>query len=158
MTLPSNWLDSSPCKGCGYGERVSAGVFCPMIQGIVPIGYQGCKAEHDHYEEVYRKEVGMTLKELAIELRKIFRFKYLAYGEMFYWGQCHTVLWISYQPLTLVVRDEGGEFSPCYIHEWEGGDIIETFAEEALECILDLSEYADECGKIDYSKCIVEVE
>lgn len=100
----------------------------------------------------------MTLNELAKELRKIFRLRYLACGEMFYWGQPHIVLWISSQPLTLSVSDEGGEGCPCYIHEWEGDGIIETFAEEDLECALDLSEYKDESGDIDYSKCIVEVE
>lgn len=100
----------------------------------------------------------MTLTELAHELRKILRFKYLAYGEMFYWGRSHTVLWISNQPLTISVRDEGGEGCPCYIHEWDGEDIIETFAEEDLVCSLDLSEYKDADGNIDYSKCIVEVE
>ena len=99
----------------------------------------------------------LTLTELAYELRKIFKFKYLSYGEMFYWGQSHNVLWISGKPLTLVVRDEGGEGVPCYIHEWEGEDIIETFSEDALVYPLDLSEYKDENGNIDYSKCIVEV-
>ena len=112
-------------------------------------------------EEVSSEPVGnpdiLTLKELARELRKIFRFKYLTCGEMFYWGQSHIVLWISNQPLTLSVRNEGGEERPCYIHEWEGDDIIETFSEEDLVCALDLSEYKD--GRfIDYSKCIVEVE
>ena len=100
----------------------------------------------------------LTLKELAHELRKIFRFRYLAYGEMFYWGQSNAVLWISGEPLTLVVRDEGGEGVPCYIHEWKGKDIIGTFAEEDLAITLDLSEYKDADGNIDYSKCIVEVE
>ena len=31
----------------------------------------------------------MTLTELAYELRKIFKFKYLAYGNVFVWGQPH---------------------------------------------------------------------
>ena len=100
----------------------------------------------------------LTLTELAYELRKIFRFKYLAYGEMFYWGRSQNVLWISDQPLTLSVRDEGGEGCPCYIHEWDGEDVIETFSEEDLVFPLDLSEYKDADGNIDYSKCIVEVE
>ena len=99
----------------------------------------------------------MTLTELARELRKLFKFKYLAYGGMFYWGRSYNVLWISGKPLTLVVRDEGGEGVPCYIHEWEGEDIIETFSEDDLVYPLDLSEYKDENGDIDYSKCIVEV-
>ena len=113
-------------------------------------------------DEIDTEPVGnpdkLTLTELAYELRKIFRFKYLAYGEMFYWGRSQNVLWISDQPLTLSVRDEGGEGCPCYIHEWDGEDVIETFSEEDLVFPLDLSEYKDADGNIDYSKCIVEVE
>ena len=156
--LPSNWYDNSVCKECEYGERVAIGVICAMTQGLVPVGYQGCKAQNDYFEDLRKDEQGMTLTELAKELRKTFKFRYLAYGEMFYWGRSHNVLWISGKPLTLVVRDEGGEGVPCYIYEWEGEDIIETFSKDDLVYPLDLSEYADEDGEIDYSKCIVEVE
>ena len=100
----------------------------------------------------------MTLTELAHEMRKIFWFKYLAAGEMFYWGRSHTVVFMSNEPLTLSVSDEGGEGCPCFIHEWEGEDIIDVFSESDLVCSLDLSEYKDENGEIDYSRCIVEVE
>lgn len=102
----------------------------------------------------------MTLTELAHELRKILKFKYLAYGEIFGFDGRYPVLTISNLPLILRVRDEGGEGVPCYIHEWdcEGQGIIDVFAIEDLAFSLDLSEYADEHGEIDYSKCIVEVE
>lgn len=99
----------------------------------------------------------MTLNELAKELRKIFKFRYLAAGEMFYWGHSHTVVFLSNGPLTLSVRDEGGEGCPCYIHEWEGEDIVEVISELDLVCPLDISEYKDADGNIDYSKSIVEV-
>lgn len=54
--LPSNWFDNSFCKECCYGERVSSGIFCNMIQGLVPVGYSGCKAEDEFYEDLYKKE------------------------------------------------------------------------------------------------------
>ena len=129
---------------------------------------EGCRGEIAAYKNVLSilKQVDseqvhkdkMTLTELAHEMRKIFWFKYLAAGEMFYWGRSHTVVFMSNEPLTLSVSDEGGEGCPCFIHEWEGEDIIDVFSESDLVCSLDLSEYKDENGEIDYSKCIVEVE
>ena len=105
------------------------------------------------------KKDKMTLTELAHELRKIFRFKYLAYGEEFRWGQVHYQLLIGDEPFHLEVTDEGGEGCPCIIHEWFGDGLAYLFdATEYLVPNLDLSEYADENGTIDYSKCIVEVE
>ncbi len=156
--LPSNWYDNSVCKNCPYGERITIGVFCNELQGLVPTDYQGCKAQNNYYDEMYKNEKGITLSELALELRKIFKFKYLAYGQIFCWGQPHDVLWISGEPLTLTVRDEGGECRPCYIHEWEAEDAVNVCFVENLSTTLDLSEYKDEHGDIDYSRCIVEVE
>lgn len=158
--ISSNWYDYSTCKSCPYGERISGGVFCSQLQGLVPVGYVGCKAERDFYEEIDKKENGITLTEMAHELRKIFKFKYLAYGEIFAFGGPYPLLTLSTQPLNLRVNDEGGEGVPCYIHEWECKEegIIDVFAIEDLAINLDLSEYKDEAGEIDYSKCIVEVE
>lgn len=99
----------------------------------------------------------MTLKELAIELRKIFKFKYLAYGEIFAWGGCYPVLTTGVLPLKLRVRDVGGEGVPCYIHEWISDGETNGFLPEDLAVSIDLSEYKDENGEIDYSRCIVEV-
>ena len=100
----------------------------------------------------------MTLEELVIALRKIFRFKYLTYGEEFRWGQVHYQLLIGDEPFHLEVRDEGGEGCPCIIHEWFSDGLGYLFdATEYLVPNLDLSEYADADGNIDYSKCIVEV-
>ena len=156
--FPSNWYDNSVCKNCLYGEPITVGVFCNELQGLVPVGYVGCKAEHAFYEEAYKKENGMTLTELAGELRKIFKFKYLAYGEIFCFGGCYPVLTISNLPLNLRVKDEGGEGAPCYIHEWEAEDAVQVCFVEDLAITLDLSEYTNETGEIDYSKCIVEVK
>lgn len=99
----------------------------------------------------------LTLTELAHELRKLFKFKYLAYGEIFAWGGCYLVLTIGELPLELRVRDVGGEGVPCYIHEWTSDGVTNGFLPEDLAVSIDLSEYADENGEIDYSRCIVEV-
>ena len=56
--LPSNWFENSACKGCSYGERITGGVFCYELQGLVPCGYQGCRAQNDYYDEMYKKEKG----------------------------------------------------------------------------------------------------
>lgn len=157
----SNWFEISVCKECEYGEHITGGVFCNVIQELVPVGYQGCKAQDDYYDRMYKEENGMTLTELANKLRKIVKFKYLAYGEIFAFGGPYPLLTLSTHPLNLRVNDEGGEGVPCYIHEWEeckGKGIIGSFAIEDLAINLDLSEYKDETGEIDYSKCIVEVE
>lgn len=100
----------------------------------------------------------LTLTELAHEWRKIIKFKYLAYGEIFAWGGCYPVLTTGVLPLKLEVRDVGGEGAPCYIHEWISDGVTNGFLPEDLAVSIDLSEYADENGNIDYSKCIVEVE
>ena len=86
----------------------------------------------------------MTLAELAHELRKIFRFKYLTVDD----SRC-IYAWRGKKPR--------------YLEEekyWTGNSseisiVLETWAREVY---LDLSEYKDERGNIDYSKCIVEVE
>ena len=89
----------------------------------------------------------MTLTEFAKELRKIFRFKYLTkdpFGAIYCW-----------------------DGKPVYDVEesfWTSGPrggvnpVLETWPSSLTVEPLDLSEYADENGNIDYSKCIVEVE
>ena len=145
--FPSNWYDNSVCKNCQYGERITVGVFCNELQGLVPVGYVGCKAEHAFYEEAYKKENGMTLTELANELRKIFRFKYLtkdSIGDIYCWNG---------KP----VYDE----TESYWHSGSRGGVapvLETWPSSSTVKSLDLSEYANETGEIDYSKCIVEVD
>ena len=89
----------------------------------------------------------MTLEELARELRKLFRFKWLTITD-------------DYPTPTLMLWTD----KPGYDgHGWNIFNValkpyrgsVTTYA---LNTDLDLSEYADENGAIDYSKCIVEVE
>ena len=87
----------------------------------------------------------LTLTELAHELRKIFRFKYLTASEDW--------------PLP-TIRMWGGKVE----YDGRGWNMIEpksyygSFNVSALYTNLDLSEYRDADGNVDYSKCIVEVE
>lgn len=85
----------------------------------------------------------MKLSELANELRKIFKFKYLTADAL---EGKYVALWTA---------------KPFFTgYEWR-------FTQEAC-CVadirfhripvVDLSEYADKAGNIDYSKCIVEVK
>ena len=84
----------------------------------------------------------MTLKELARELRRIFKFKYLTAESVE--GKI-VALW------------DGKPFFTGY--EWHFIDKAQCVIDIRFHHIpvLDLSEYADEDGEIDYSKCIVEV-
>ena len=91
----------------------------------------------------------MTLEELARELRKIFRFKYLTVADYKHEG-----------PVTL----DCWEYKPNF-NEWDctwrgfhHRELLYSFDTAELACALDLSEYRDADGNIDYSKCIVEVE
>lgn len=93
----------------------------------------------------------LTLKELARELRKIFRFRYLT--------ACYKMTAGSRIGLDLFIGPK-----PDFTHDgyWAnnyvvaGGSLV--IPADLLDIPLDLSEYKDENGEIDYSKCIVEVE
>lgn len=146
--LPSNWFENSACKGCSYGERITGGVFCYELQGLVPCGYQGCKAQNDYCDEMYKKEKGITLAELACELRKIFIFKYL------------TVEFSNYNGY-FVTWDEKPNWDGRYWCDEDGAvlsNAVFSFAGVDIVWEIDLSEYKDKAGEIDYSRCIVEVE
>lgn len=92
----------------------------------------------------------MTLTELAYELRKTLRFKWLTLDHTGY-----VTLWMS---------------RPKYKEDYEGGRKIWSKGNDpmqgictyifpnALNAKLDLEEYTDQVAGIDYSKCIVEVE
>lgn len=92
----------------------------------------------------------MTLKELAHELRKLFRFKYLTVDEDFR----------NDNKTTIAIWKDRPEFNQW--NEWEMGLIPcnGCFDVEMLNIAeaLDLSEYKDADGNVDYSRCIVEVE
>ena len=87
----------------------------------------------------------MTLRELARELRKIFRFKYLT---------AHR----SGVELFLRMYAKKPSYFKTY-NVWSNADAVffPIAVSEDLRVDLDLSEYKDENGDIDYSKCIVEV-
>ena len=104
-------------------------------------------------DEIDTKPVGnpdkMTLKELAREMRKIFRFRYLTCdgcGDLRDYS-----IWLDKPEYT---RDGWLFFSVFGDPE----PAMMLFESRDLAIDLDLSEYADENGNIDYSKCIVEVE
>lgn len=92
----------------------------------------------------------MTLEELAHELRKIFKFKYLTVDEDFR----------NDNKPTIAIWKDRPEFNQW--NEWEMGLIPcnGCFDVEMLNIAeaLDLSEYKDADGNVDYSRCIVEVE
>ena len=101
-------------------------------------------------DEIDTEPVGnpdkMTLRELARELRKLFRFKWLTITD-------------DYPTPTLMLWTD----KPGYDgHGWNIFNValkpyrgsVTTYA---LNTDLDLSEYRDADGNIDYSRCIVEV-
>ena len=150
MTL-TEWLDFSPCKECKYRETFTGGVFCVMTKEFVPIGYHGCKAQHDFDEEKYKEKKGITLIELAHELRKLFNFRWLTLDE-----NNGIDLWMC------LADNDPPKFSGDYFlwcsespKTWAICTI--DFDEKFFAINLNFPEYKNENGKIDYSKCIVEV-
>lgn len=89
----------------------------------------------------------MTLTELAHELRKFFRFKYLT-AEIAVYNH-YFCLWTG-KPF----------WNGKYWGVKENGKkhIVTDFLDFETIKSIDLSEYEDADGIIDYSKCIVEVE
>ena len=92
----------------------------------------------------------MTLNELARKLRKIFKFKYLTAQNTGVTRDC----------LRLYIWET--EQRPIYANgNWWCREINRVqgirFTNE-IKKSLDLSEYEDADGNIDYSKCIVEVK
>lgn len=92
----------------------------------------------------------MTLLELAHELRKIIKFKYLTMECPF--GNLYFAMW-SRKPYWK------GKTGYGFWRSEKDNDnfIVADFFDFCLEAKLDLSEYADKDDDIDYSKCIVEV-
>lgn len=104
----------------------------------------------------------MTLNELAKELRKLFAFDILTYSA---WedGDCYVteqfdeiILWFRRVPKALPEYDDtAGNF-------YGDSEVLALLRISSMSAMvsesLDLSEYKDADGNIDYSKCIVEVE
>lgn len=147
--IPSNWYENSVCNGCEYGERVTGGVFCIETQGLVPTGYQGCKAQNDYYDKMYKNEKRITLSELALELRKTFNLDYLTAEHL---SESYIRIWRGKPGWSLCAES--------WYYGKDGAREIAGFFQQDLVADeqLDLSEYKDKNGDIDYSKCIVEVE
>lgn len=90
----------------------------------------------------------LTLRELAHELRKLFGFGYLvAYGSELYGYRVRAYL---FKPKYIPI---GG----FWFNATRGNDALLDISFSDLRVNLDLSEYKDENGEIDYSRCIVEV-
>ena len=93
----------------------------------------------------------LTLKELAHEMGKIFRFKYLTVSPDF----CGCPSLIYCWNIRPAYHTEGR----MWLTSMEGAPAIVTHLEAwYLEMDLDLSKYKDADGNIDYPKCIVEVK
>ena len=90
----------------------------------------------------------MTLRELARELRKVFRFKYLTCDGC--GDQRDYCIWLDKPEYT---RDGWIVYTISSVV-----NSLLLFESYKLAIQLDLSEYKDADGNIDYSKCIVEVE
>lgn len=90
----------------------------------------------------------LTLKELARELRKVFRFKYLTCDGC--GDQRDYCIWLDRPEYT---RDGWIVYTISSVV-----NSLLLFESYKLAIQLDLSEYKDADGNIDYSKCIVEVE
>lgn len=91
----------------------------------------------------------MTLEELAQKLRKIFGFGYLvAYGSELY----------GYRVKAYLLKPKYIPIGGFWFNETRGNDALLDISFSDLMCDLDLSEYEDEDGNIDYSRCIVEVK
>lgn len=84
----------------------------------------------------------MTLTELADKLKEIFEFDYLTINDS---GAIY--IWRGARPKYKYDTWE------CDFHKTS--IVLEVFP-SAID--IDLSEYTDENGNIDYSKCIVEVD
>ena len=151
MTL-TEWLDFSPCKDCKYGEHFTSAVFCVLKRELVPVGYHGCKAKHDFDEEKYREKKGITLIELAHELKKLFNFRWLTLDE-----NNGIDLWMCFAD-----NDPpkfSGDYFLWYSESPKTRAICTIDLDEKLAAInLDFPEYKNDNGTINYSKCIVEVD
>ena len=96
--------------------------------------------------ELSRNPGQLTLAELVQEMRKLFKFKYLT-CEFYGGNRCYVISFWNGKP-------EWRDVS------WWCCDKCDLIGDIKLykSAELDLSEYRDADGIIDYSKCIVEVE
>lgn len=90
----------------------------------------------------------MTLNELARELRKIYKFNFLVVENIDGRPISETFWMYEYKP---------SFDTDALLWFSKSGECVGMFTSN-LVATLDLSEYKDADGNIDYSKCIVEVE
>lgn len=90
-----------------------------------------------------------TIMRLARELRKIFRFKYLTLSDYKHKGIVTINCWM-HKPY---FKEDDCTWGSQYSFE-----LLLSFDVGALACTLDFSNYWNTDGRIDYSKCIVEVK
>ena len=107
----------------------------------------------DTDKPIWESKDKMTLKELAHEMRKVFDFKYLTAYEA-----AVELIKISLHRLKPKFNDPGMINWPFGWVLMDSNDGSVNFYHDRLAINLDLSEYKNADGNIDYSKCIVEVE
>ena len=105
-------------------------------------------------QEIYMDT--MTLTELAHELRRIFGFRYLTLDVFVHYGDIVGLDVITLWVVEPYYDDEDKQFEFLWNHDRKTGSLFDIPL-SSLSVNLDLSEYADADGNIDYSKCIVEV-
>ena len=131
--------------------KAESTMYTPSIDQETLLGAQKEKRQGDKAKNITDevKPAGnsekMTLSEFAYELRRVFRFKFLAISGPYcadaYYNEPH---WVE--------ADKDG---PGY---WVSAYGSACQFEPAAVDVLDLSEYENRDGEIDYSKCIVEVD
>lgn len=89
----------------------------------------------------------MTLTELASKFRELYKFDYIVV-ESSHFNTLRLRLWISERKP--IFTKYGWDYN-----DNEDFDFVEVSTEHLID-ELDLSEYADDNGNIDYSKCIVK--
>lgn len=87
----------------------------------------------------------MTLTELAHELRKVIKFKYV------------TVENVAFNDLLVCFWNKKPSFFSLE-QTWLGEYLFTLIYSKDFNVNLDLSEYKDALDEINYSRCIVEVE
>ena len=98
----------------------------------------------------------MTLTELAHELRKLFGFKYLTLDAFVHYGDIIGPNIITLWVVEPYYDDEDKQFEFLWNQDRKTGAIFDIPV-SSLSVNLDLLEYKDADGNINYSKCIVEV-
>ena len=143
---PEDEDDLLRVSGMNIAINIIQGIDLLELDWDIEEGEDTCPPEEElqHAGDIYMDT--MTLTELAHELRKIFKFRYLT-GEI--------AIYNSY----FCMWDQKPRWDGKYWRSEEDGKkhIVTDFLTCDIAGEIDLSEYKDEQGNIDYSRCIVEV-